>query len=88
MRFAGDDTAIFFKVLADRTILVFRMSNICAPSQTKSVHGLGLVLKKPNIDFKKVNLLSRNIAVKEGQVVVTRMPAKIILTSSMQPKTL
>lgn len=88
MRFAGDDTAIFFKILADRTLLVFRMANICAPSQTKSVHGLGLVLKKPNVDYKKVNLLSRNIAVKEGQVVVTRMPAKIILTSSMQPKTL
>lgn len=50
------------------------MRKLCAPKQEKITHGLGLVLKKPKTDFQRGNMLSRNIGLYKGQVVITRMP--------------
>lgn len=64
------------------------MRKLCAPQQARVTHGLGLVLKKPKTDYMRGNMLSRNIGVFNGRVVITRMPEKTILTSTMQPATL
>jgi len=49
-----------------------------------SVHGLGLVGKKPSVGFQRGNMLSRDIAFINNKVVVLRMISKLILTNTMR----
>lgn len=88
MLFAGDDTSGMFLRKLDMTQLQQGMKKLCAAAQTNCAHGLGLILKKPKTDYKRANMLSKNFGLFDDKVIMTRMPEKIVLTCSMQPKTL
>jgi hypothetical protein len=64
------------------------MRELCHTKQEVKTHGLGLILKKPKNDFKRMNILSRHIAIHEGRPIVVRMISRLILTNSTKSNNL
>lgn len=71
-KFAGDDTSALFRYKQDRDAMAQSMKALCHTKNQPICKGLGLVLKKPKNDFKRVNMLSKNIGWK-GRIIMTRM---------------
>lgn len=87
MFFAGDDTGGIFKFREDATALERGMRLICHTKQESVTHGLGLVLKKPKVDFKRINILSRYLALHStGPVVMKLIPNLILLNATCSAK--
>lgn len=53
-------------------------------NQVRRSYGLALVLKNPKLDYKKLCILSRKIAIVKGRPVVLRLIDNTILTNSMR----
>lgn len=71
-----------FKHEVDRDIYIEQIKLYCHTKNEIRTHGMGMILKKPKKDFKRVNILSRHIAICDGRPVVLRMLKKLILTNA------
>lgn len=60
------------------------MRRLCWHIQEIISHGLALLLKNPKRDYKRLNILSRNIGILKGKPVVLRLMSNTLLTNSMR----
>lgn len=58
---AGDDTGSLMKDIQDSRSIEQSMRRLCHRTQEVITHGLGLVLKKPKRDFRRLGILSKKI---------------------------
>lgn len=87
MWFAGDDTGILCKTREVREFIIRSDSRIAHTRQQRIVHGLGLVLKNPKSNYKRINILSRHLALSDtGPVVVKMIPKLLLLNASCSAK--
>lgn len=87
MWFAGDDTGILCRKRQDQQAMSRASSRIAWRRQETTVHGLGLVLKNPKTNVRRINMLSRYLAwTPEGPIVVKMIPKLLLLNASCSPK--
>jgi hypothetical protein len=82
LMFAGDDTGAMAVLEHDTQTLEIAMRRYCHNRQELATHGLGLVLKSPKRDYKRVNILSRHIAIFKGKPIVVRKLENTLLTNA------
>lgn len=59
------------------------MRKLCYHRQESITHGLGLVLKNPHRDYKRLNILSRHLALTdEGPVLLRKIPNTILTNAT------
>lgn len=62
---AGDDLLTLFKTAADRAEHIAAMDLLTSPDNITSTKGLGLIAKTPSQNYKRGNMLSRDIGLYE-----------------------
>lgn len=63
------------------------MRKLCHVRQESITHGLGLVLKNPHRDYKRLNILSRHLALHpDGPVVLRKIPNTILTNATCSNK--
>lgn len=62
------------------------MDRLTTPDNLTGRHGLGLIAKTPAVNFRRGNMLSRDIGYINGKVIVLRGLVKTILTGSMRSR--
>lgn len=80
----GDDLLSMFKTLLEALHHFEQMLKLASEVNEVKIHGLGLIAKKPATNYKRGNVLSRDIARLNGKSIILRTVKKSILTASMR----
>lgn len=79
---AGDDTGRAGKHLQDIVIWQRGIDQICHNAHVTHTKGLGLVIKAPKIDYKRIGILSKIFCIYKGKAIVLRQVSRLILTNT------
>lgn len=78
----GDDTGRIAKVKADIDEWQIGMNLISSANHDPGTHGLGLVIKAPKTDFKRIGILSKVFCLRGKTPIVLRQISRMILTNT------
>lgn len=79
---AGDDTGRAGVHLQDIITWQTGIDQICHNAHVTHTKGLGLVIKAPKIDYKRIGILSKVFCMYKGKAIVLRQISRLILTNT------